>query len=177
MINMGNPFCPKDKKLMKKTRSGDYRCPKCKVTYKAGQDVILPREPEILISEADAKLMQGKGEKKSVMSFKDKVQMFRQMRRRKSHKEKGPEWQGGPMQEVPDVQKATNEPALLTTPFFVGIVNYQCKDCHEKFEGMSGETQCIGCGSKNIEVVEQKTATKKDSAEAKGAAQVLNGES
>lgn len=38
-----NPFCPKCKKLMRVTRNGCYKCPKCKETYKRGQDVILSR--------------------------------------------------------------------------------------------------------------------------------------
>lgn len=40
---MGNPFCPKCKKLMYITKSGYYKCPQCKEKYKRGQDVIIQR--------------------------------------------------------------------------------------------------------------------------------------
>lgn len=159
VVNIGNPYCPKDKKLMIKKHSGSgaiYKCPKCGVTYKAGQDRILFREPEKEISEADKKLMGEKGVKKAIPTFMDKVARFREMRRRKSHRHEEPVISTSPMQEIPEEEA---KPALLTTPFNVGVINYQCKACGTKFEGLAGETKCIACDSNDIIIVENKTSS------------------
>jgi len=158
---MGNPSCPKDKVLLQTKHSGRgarYKCPKCKAVWKRGQDVIVYHEPERPISEADAKLMAGKGEHKSIMSFKQRVEMFRNMRSRKRFREKlTAPIEIKPPEVKPEIKavEAVEEPKIA-----VNVIQYRCKDCKETFEGLAGEDRCVACDSKNIEIVEPKTAKK-----------------
>jgi Zn finger protein HypA/HybF involved in hydrogenase expression len=155
---MGNPYCPNDNQLMKKTRSGKYVCPKCKVSYKAGQDAILSKEPKKPISKEDLKLMGTKGTKKSQMSFGQKIEMMRSMRSRKRQKEKlTPSF--SPNVEVPEVkaeQIAKDLEDYKATGTITGVnegIKYRCKDCKETFEGLLAMDKCMFCDSKNIEVI------------------------
>jgi DNA-directed RNA polymerase subunit RPC12/RpoP len=152
---------------MKKTRSGKYVCPKCKVSYKAGQDAILFKEPEKSISEEDIKLMGTKGTKKSPMSFGQKIEMFRSMRSRKRKREKEEKLTPSfsPNVEVPEVkaeQIAKDLEDYKATGTITGVnegIKYRCKDCKETFEGLVGEDRCIACNSKKLEIVKPNRKT------------------
>lgn len=139
---MSNPYCPKDKEPLKKNKRGFYKCPRCKQVWKAGQDVILIKLENIPLSEADQKLLAGKGEKKPVMSFKDRTNIMREMRRRKKHQKLVTTEPKKPEQLTPAYSP------MMTIP----TDKYICNDCHEKFEGnlIIGTDTCLACGSKNI---------------------------
>lgn len=145
---MGNPFCEKCHKLMRKSKHGNfYKCP----------NPDCPTNKDLEISKDDIKIVGEQGTHPTQMTFNQKIQMFRNMRRRKQKvKEQEPIPSFSPTVVVPD------EESKIVCPTY-----YRCKDCKEIFEGEAGMDKCIACDSKNIEVTKEAENPSKISKEEK----------
>ncbi len=132
-----------------KARQEEQRKKEAEEATKTTKDVVrsqiqgpnVDMKPEDAIEQAVAKHPQ--------LTFRQKIDAMRDMRRRKSHRKQEEKLTPSfsPTTEVPEqgtkvVEEA--KPAIVTYDF-------KCKDCGEKFVGMADEDMCIACSSKNIE--------------------------
>ena len=111
------------------------------VSGTGGKDV--DKKPEDIILE--------KTEKHPQLTFKQKVEAFRNRRRRKNIQQIGqvkmPETTTKCEEEKPNGKEKPKEEVKPT----IQTIAYRCKDCKEIFTGDSQMDICISCNSKNIE--------------------------
>ena len=124
-----------------------------------GPDVDM--KPEEAIEKAISKHPQ--------LSFRQKIDMMREMRRRRSHRKQEEKLTPAfsPTTELPEKKEEVK--AVEETPKpVIQTFDFKCKDCGEKFVGMADEDMCIACSSKNIEKlgVSQKIESDKECAKA-----------
>lgn len=140
--------------MKKKTKRGGYNGYKC-------PNPKCPTNKELEVSKEDMKLIGEKGTHPTQMTFQQRIQAIRNMRRRKQHqhKEKAalltPSFSPTTVVPEDEIKASEKQPKIA-----VGVVNYKCKACGEKFEGETGIDKCLICDSKDIEIVENKTVTK-----------------
>ncbi len=149
-----------------KTRQEEQRKKEAEQLAKAVTDTLraqikgpdVDMKPEEAIEKAISKHPQ--------LSFRQKIDMMREMRRRKSHRKQEEKLTPAfsPNIEVPEKKEAVEEPQKPVIQTF----DFKCKDCGEKFVGMADEDMCIACSSKNIEKlgVSQKIEGNKECAKA-----------